>query len=133
MEPYVVMVLGYALWFFVLLFGIAGVRFKAMKAGANPVNFTAMGSELPPLGGRISRAHANMVENFGPLAVIVFAAYATGQTADINGLAYIFLCARIGQSIAHISAGTRKAFGVRGLFFMIQVFIQIYWIISILT
>ena len=132
MEPYVVMILGYALWMYVLLVGIVVVRFRATQRGLSVTKFTPTGSELDALGGRVCRAHANCYENFGPLLAIVLAAYVTGQTAELNALAFVFLALRMGQSVMHIYSGTPKMMGVRGLFFMGQFVIQIYWIIGLL-
>ena len=131
-EPYVVMVLGYALWFFMLLLGIVVVRFQAAQVGLNVTKFTAAGAELSPFGARVCRAHANMIENFGPLLAIVVAAYVTGQTAELNGLAFVFLAARVAQSVTHLSSGAPKMMGIRGLFFVTQVLIQVYWIFALI-
>ena len=132
-EPYIVMILGYVLWFYVLLLGLVYVRFQAVKSGLSVLKFTPTGSEGPPFMNRVCRAHGNMVENFGPLALIVLAAYITGQTADLNGLAYLFLALRMAQSITHWISGTPVMMGVRGIFFFGQVGIQVYWIFALLT
>jgi uncharacterized MAPEG superfamily protein len=131
-EPWIVMILGYALWFFLLFLGIVVVRFQAARAGLHVTKFTAAGAELSPFGARVCRAHANMVENFGPLLAIVVAAYVTGQTAVLDPLAYVFLMARVAQSVTHLTSGTPKAMGIRGLFFVVQVLIQVYWIFALL-
>jgi uncharacterized MAPEG superfamily protein len=132
MEPYVVMILGYALWMYVLLLGIVVVRFRATQRGLSVTKFTPTGGELDAIGGRVCRAHANCYENFGPLLAIVLAAYVTGQGAELNTLAYGFLLLRMAQSVTHIFSGTPKMMGVRGLFFMAQVGIQVYWIFGLL-
>ncbi len=132
-EPYVMMILGYAAWFYVLLMGIVYVRWHGVRGGVSPKQFTPAGAELSAFGGRVCRSHANMVENFGPLALIVLAATITGQTAELNGLAYVFLGLRVAQSLTHWASGAVPMMALRGVFFFGQVGIQGYWIFALLT
>lgn len=93
--------LGLVAWTMVLTLVLLSARTAAMMKG-HPVNtFTQDGSELPALSQRATRAHGNSLEWLVlPVAVLGYAIM-SGQTAVTDGLAMIFLGARVLQSVAH--------------------------------
>lgn len=120
-------------WFLLLLLLLAAYRVSmSMSANKAANSFSPSGSDLPPLGQRLTRAHANCYE-FLPfaLAVLIYA-QATGQAALTDGLAMVFLAARVAQSIVHIASTSVPAVLIRFLFFIIQFAILAYWVIGLL-
>jgi uncharacterized MAPEG superfamily protein len=70
----------------------------------------------PAWAGRALRAHANLVENLAPFAILVLAAQIAGKTNGWTALgAQLFLWARI----AHVAIYTAGWIGVRTAVFFI--------------
>lgn len=123
--------LGLIGWTMVLTMGLLTARTAAMLSG-HPVNtFSQDGSELASLSQRVTRAHGNSLEWLViPLGILGYA-LATGQTAVTDGLAMIFLGARVLQSITHVVATSTPAVLVRATFFTVHVVIAIIWLIKL--
>jgi uncharacterized MAPEG superfamily protein len=77
---------------------------------------------------RSIRAHANCIENLPVYGAIVLALVATGLDAPIlDTLAIILICARVVQSLIHVSfKQTNIATSFRFAFFLIQ-FVCMVW------
>ncbi len=133
MSATAVALLLFAAWSIALVLVLGLYRFIASQGQDKaPNTFAASGEDLPGLGLRITRAHANTYEFLPVAGAVMLVAIATGQTALTDGLAYVFLGARILQSIVHIiSTGVVMVF-VRFAFFVVQVVVVLYWIISLL-
>lgn len=115
--------LGFVCWTLLLLMSIGAARVSRVLAGkAKPSDFPAG----VPHGGdaywRLNRAHLNCVENLPIFAsVVLIATVAELRSETLDTLARVYLAARLGQSIAHISSGSSAAINVRFTFFLIQV------------
>lgn len=132
MTPTAVALLGFAAWTILLVIALAGLRSAAaMTQGKKANSFTPGGEDMPGLGRRITRAHANCYENLPVAGAILLYAIATGQTAITDPLAYIFLGARLAQSLTHIASGANAAAMARFAFYVVQLFIQGTWLVAL--
>jgi uncharacterized MAPEG superfamily protein len=119
--------LGFVVWSVLLTFMLLFVRFGAMSRG-HPVNtFTPEGTDVGDFGRRVTRAHANSLENLAIMASLLLYALATDQTAVTNGLATVAFGARIVQSLAHIASGGTPAVLVRATAFGVQMVVALIW------
>jgi len=113
---------GFILWTVVLLLAIAAARVRQILAGkARASDFTAG----IPHGGdrywRLNRAHLNCLENLPLFSAVVLTGAVIGADAPwLDRFAELYLAARIGQSVTHISSGSDRAIQIRFVFFGIQ-------------
>jgi uncharacterized MAPEG superfamily protein len=125
MKVPVLVLLGFAGWTLLTLFGSIGVyRWSRILSGR--ASIAEWRADLPQGSDwyqRAMRAHMNCVENLPVYAAIVVALMATGlQTPLIDRLALTILAARIGQTVAHITLPpTNAATSLRFAFFLLQV------------
>ena len=97
--------LGFAAWTFVTLFGSIGVyRWSRILTGrATIAEWRADMPQGSDWYQRAMRAHMNCVENLPIYAAVVVALVATGlQSSIIDNLAIVLLLTRIGQTLTHI-------------------------------
>lgn len=60
--------------------------------------------ELPPWAARAKRAHANLVENLAPFAILVLVAHVTGKANATTALgAQIFFWGRVAHAVLYIA------------------------------
>lgn len=132
MSTTAVALLGFATWSLALLMSLGVFRSAIVMTGGRTANsFAASGDDLDGLGKRLTRAHANCYE-FLPIAgVIMLYAIATGQTSITDPLAYLFLGARIGQSIVHLISTSSTFVLIRFAFFGVQLFVLIVWLLNL--
>jgi hypothetical protein len=134
MNATIIALLGYITWVVILLVALAIYRTSLVmnrKKAAN--SFKADGSDSPPFGHRLTRAQANCVESFAFIGGLMLLALATDSAVITNGLAYVLLIARLGQSITHLVSTSVFAVKVRFTFFLLQVGICLYWIVPLAT
>lgn len=125
--------LGYLALMIVILLILAGLRTGMTLNGKKRANdFAPTGEDAGEFSRRLVRAHANIYEFFPIYGGVLLYALATGQTAVTNGLAMIFLGARVLQSIVHIWSTSIIAVQVRFFFFLVQFFIAAYWTLKFL-
>jgi len=125
--------LGFVVWTLVLLLGVGFSRVGAVLSGQKKANEFPSGV---PHGGdaywRLNRAHMNCVENLPLFASVVLVATVAGVKAPLlDTLARVYLGARIGQSITHVSSGGVMAVNVRFTFFLVQVGCLIGFLLTI--
>ena len=117
--------LAFAVWTVILLFGTVGVyRWSRILTGKVPIQeFKGDEIEGEDWYKRAMRAHANCVENLPVLAAIVFALYVSDTTgAFVNVVSIVILLARILQSLVHVSfVPTPFLASVRFVFYFVQV------------
>lgn len=132
MTPTAVALLGFVLWTIILVVLLAFYRVSLVSSGkrASP-NFSPDGEDVEGIGRRITRAHANCYENLPLAGAVLLYAIATNQTAVTDGLAMIFLGARLLQSLTHIASTARTAVTIRFLFYVVQVLILVYWVLRL--
>lgn len=114
--------MGFVAWTLLLLLSIGGVRVVQILGGkARPSAFPAG----VPHGGerywRLNRAHMNCLENLPLFAAVVLIGAVIGADAPaLDRLAQVYLLARVGQSVTHVSSGSDSAVQVRFGFFSVQ-------------
>lgn len=120
--------MGFVFWTLILLVGIAAFRIGAVLRGeAAPTSFTAGVPHGGELYWRLNRAHLNCLENLPLFASVVLTGYVIGlENSTFDTLARVFVLARVGQSIAHVSSGAVTAINVRFAFFITQ-FVCLLW------
>ncbi len=123
--------LGFIGLFLVLLLILAGLRTTLTLNGTKKANdFAPTGEDAGDFSRRLVRAHANMYEFFPVYGGVLLYAIATGQTEVTNGLAVIFLGARLLQTVVHVLSTSIIAVQVRFFFFLVQFFIAAYWVLK---
>lgn len=86
----------------------------------------------PAIFKRVGDAYLNCLEMLPMFAAVILAAVVLDNAAVTNGLAMVFLAARIGQSVAHvISVHHLMIFFVRFPLFMVQVALLIWWLLRL--
>ena len=120
---------GFIVIYLILLGWITGHRSYLTVTGKMKANgFSTTGEEISPLAQRVCRVHANVYENFPIWGGLLIMAIITNSTSITDGLAIIFLLARLGQVITHLISTSPNAVVVRFTFFSIQYLIAAYWI-----
>lgn len=132
MTPTAVALLGYVAWALLLLVALAVVRTSLVMQNKKAANaFSPGGDDIGGFARRLTRAHANCYENLPLAGAVLLYAIATGQTAATDGLAYLFLGARVLQSATHLASTSSQAVTVRFAFFLVQVGILAYWLLKL--
>lgn len=120
----VAVLLGFALWTLLALFGSVGIyRWSRILTGRQEIaTFRADAVEGADWYKRAMRAHANCVENLPVYGAIVVVLVATGITSPIlDALAVAVLVGRVLQTSVHIGfPQTNTAVAVRFSFFLVQ-------------
>ncbi len=123
--------LGYIGLFMAILLILAALRTMLTLKGEKKANsFAPTGEDAGPFSLKLVRAHANMYEFFPVYGGILLFAMATGQTSVTNGLALIFLGARVLQALTHLISTSVMAVQVRFFFFLVQFFIAGFWLLK---
>ena len=121
----VLVLIGFALWTLLALFGSIGVyRWSRILTGrASIAEWRADVVQGCEWYQRAMRAHMNCVENLPVYVAIVVALMAVGVTsAALDTLAVTLLAARISQTTVHIALPpSNAAASVRFAFFAVQV------------
>ena len=114
--------LAFAAWGMLLLYCIGFVRVTTVMKGAKKPNEFPGGVQH---GGdrywRLNRAHMNVVENIGWFGAIVLIGTLTGVASSAwSWLPVVVVCARVVQSLIHISSGRNLAVNFRFTAFLVQ-------------
>ena len=132
MTPTATALLAYVSWSILLLVTLGAVRTSLVVGGKRAANsFAPSGDDMDAFGKRLTRAHANCYENLPMAGAVLLYAIATNQTGLTDGLAYVFLGARISQSIAHLISTERLWVTIRFAFFIVQVGILVFWLLKL--
>ncbi|HEX3808476.1 MAG TPA: MAPEG family protein [Rhizomicrobium sp.] len=112
----------YALWAIALVVMILADRALMIASGKVPAtSFTAGVPHGSDSYWRINRAQLNTVENLPIFGAVVLAGWAAGmETHLFNLLAVIVVCARIVQSLIHITSGSPMAINLRFTAYAVQ-------------
>jgi len=100
------------------------------KKAANA--FASDGSDLDPMGRRLTRARDNCYETLPLFAALALGASIAGRLAVTDPLAMWVLYARVGQSVVHLSSTSVPAVQLRAGLFFVQVLIYAWWAIRLL-
>ena len=120
-------VIGLITWSVLLSFMLVNVRLIALRDGRPLNSFDPAGRDLQNFGYRVTRAHANSLDNLAiPVGLLLYA-IATEQTAITEGLASWVLFARIAQSTVHMISTSVPMVLARATFFSAQLIICVIW------
>lgn len=127
--------MGFVFWTVALVLSIGSIRVSQVATGKAAANSFPSGQ---PHGSdfywRLSRAHMNCLENLPLFAAVVLTAHVSGLGAPLFGtLATIYVCARVGQTVAHISSPSVMAVNVRFTFFAVQMVCLIWMALMVVT
>ncbi|MCP5170211.1 MAG: MAPEG family protein [Hahellaceae bacterium] len=127
-SPTLVALLGFIGWTLFLLVLMESIRSKmVLTKEIAPNCFNPENSNLPPFMQRLARAHANCLEGLPIFGSLMLIAVVTSNTAITNSLAYVFLGARLLQSLIHLASLSPMAVTLRFSVFAVQMVIGIYW------
>lgn len=125
---------GFIAWSLFLLVLMEGIRSKLVLTKAVPVNrINPENSNLSPFMQRLARAHANCLEGLPVFGGLLVVASLSGRTAVTDDLAFVFLGARIVQSIIHLMSVSSVAVTLRFTAFAIQMGIGVYWVCCLIV
>ena len=133
MNPTATALTGFIAWSLFLLVLMEVIRCKLVLTKAIPANgFNPDNSNLSPFMQRLARAHANCVEGLPIFGGLMLIAVVTGRSAITDPLAYVFLSARVMQSVIHLSSLSALAVTLRFTAFAVQMAIGVYWAVRLI-
>jgi uncharacterized MAPEG superfamily protein len=133
-SPSSVALVGFILWTLALLVLMEIIRTQLVLRGKVPANgFSPDNANLSPFMQRLARAHANCLENLPVFGGLLLFAIATGRTSITDPLAWLFLAARVFQSLVHLASTNPAAVMVRFSAFAAQMVIGVYWACMLLA
>ena len=125
--------IGFAGWFALLTLALAIYRGSLVLSGQRAANsFATNGSDLAPLGHRLTRARDNCFESLPAFVAIALGASIAGRLDVTDPLALWVLALRLGQSVTHIASTSNSAVLVRANLFFAQILIYVWWTIRLL-
>lgn len=128
MNPTLLALTGFIAWSLFLLVLMELIRAKLVLSKSIPANgFDPGNTNLSPFMQRLARAHANCVEGLPIFGGLMFVALVTDRSALTDPLAYVFLAARILQSLIHLCSVSAPAVTLRFSAFAVQMAIAVYW------
>lgn len=134
MNPTLTALTGFIAWSLFLLVLMEAIRSKLVVTKAIPANgFNPDNSNLSPFMQRLARAHANCVEGLPLFGGLMLIAVVSGRSAVTDPLAYVFLAARILQSVIHLSSLSALAVTLRFSAFAVQMGIGVYWAVRLIV
>lgn len=134
MNPTLTALTGFVGWSLFLLVLMELVRSKLVLTKVVPANgFNPDNSNLSPFMQRLARAHANCVEGLPIFGGLMLIAVVTARSTVTDPLAYVFLVARILQSIIHLSSLSALAVTLRFSAFAVQMAIGVYWAVRLVV
>jgi uncharacterized MAPEG superfamily protein len=134
MTPTLAALTGFVAWSLLLLVMMELLRTRLVLTGAVPANgFTPDNASLSPFMQRLARAHANCIEGLPIFGGLMLIAVVNGWSTVTDPLAYVFLAARILQSLIHLASVSATAVTLRFSAFAVQISIGVYWAARLLT
>lgn len=124
---------GFAGWFALLSIALGVYRIGLVLSGQKVANaFATDGSDLAPIGRRLTRARDNCYETLPLFAALAVGASIAGRLNVTDPLAMWVLYARVGQSLTHIASTSVPAVQLRAGLFFAQVVIYAWWAVRLL-
>ena len=121
-------------WTLLLLSLMEVIRAQLVLRGKVPANgFTPDNANLSPFMQRLARAHANCLENLPIFGGLLLIAIATNHTTITDPLAYVFIGARVFQSLVHLVSVSSTAVTIRFTAYSVQIAIGLYWTFKLLA
>ena len=134
MTPTLAALTGFVAWSLLLLVVMELLRTRLVLTGAVSANgFTPDNANLSPFMQRLARAHANCIEGLPIFGGLMLIAVVNGWSTVTDPLAYVFLAARILQSLIHLTSVSATAVTLRFSAFAVQMAIGVYWAVRLLT
>lgn len=134
MSPTLTALTGFVAWSLLLLVVMEAIRCKLVATREVPANgFTPDNANLSPFMQRLARAHANCIEGLPLFGGLMLIAVVANRTAVTDPLAYVFLGARIVQSVIHLASLSPNAVSARFTAFLVQMAIGVYWAVKLLA
>lgn len=134
MNPTLYALTSFIAWSLLLLILMEAIRSKLVLTRSVPANgFTPDNANLSPFMQRLARAHANCLEGLPIFGGLMLVAAVSGNTAATDPLAYLFLFARVLQSLIHLSSLSALAVTLRFSAFAVQMAIGVYWAVRLLA
>ena len=134
MTPSLMALLGFLAWTLLLLVWMEVIRSWLVLTRAVPANgFQPDNAHLSPFMQRLARAHANCIEGLPLFGGLLLVAVVAGKTAVTDPLAYVFLAARVLQSLIHLASLSRLAVTLRFSAFAVQMGLGVYWAVRLLA
>jgi len=132
MTPTEMALLGFVVWTLLLLMSLGAVRTTAVLKGERaPNSFSPSGDDMGDFGRRLTRAHANCYENLPLVGAVLLYAIAADRTDVTDSLAFVFLAARLAQSVTHLISTNPMAVRIRFFLFVPQLAILAYWLLRL--
>ena len=123
----------WALLLLVLMELMELIRTQLVLRGKVPANsFKPDNASLSPFMQRLARAHANCIEGLPIFGGLLLVAMVTQRTVITDPLAYLFLGARVFQSLVHLASTSPAMCTLRFTAFAVQMTIGLYWAIKLL-
>lgn len=120
-------------WLLLLVIALGIYRVPFILTGKRTASsFNSAGPDEPGFSQRLTRAHANCYENLAASAAVLLYAIFAQKTAITDDLAYVFLGARIAQSVTHIISTSLIAVIIRFTFYVVQILILCFWIMRLI-
>jgi uncharacterized MAPEG superfamily protein len=133
-SPSAIALTAFIAWTLLLLTLMEVIRSQLVLRGKVPANgFTPDNANLSPFMQRLARAHANCLENLPIFGGLLLIAIVTGGTSITDPLAYLFLGARVFQSLVHLISVSSLAVTIRFTAFALQTAIGLYWAFMLLA
>ena len=133
-SPSAIALTAFIAWTLLLLTLMEVIRSQLVLRGKVPANgFTPDNANLSPFMQRLARAHANCLENLPIFGGLLLIAIVTGGTSITDPLAYLFLGARVFQSLVHLISVSSLAVTIRFTAFALQTAIGLYWTFMLLA
>jgi uncharacterized MAPEG superfamily protein len=134
MTPTLIALTGFVVWSLFLLVLMEVIRSKLVLTKEVAANgFKPENSNLSPFMQRLARAHANCIEGLPIFGGLMLIALVAGRASITDPLAYIFLVARILQSVIHLSSLSALAVIFRFSAFAVQLTIGVFRAFRLLT
>lgn len=134
MNPTLTALTGFLAWTLFLLVLMEALRSKLVLTKEVAANgFQPDNGNLSPFMQRLARAHANCLEGLPLFGGLMLVATVSGQAAITDPLAYVFLGARIVQSLIHLASLSATAVTLRFSAFLVQTGIGVYWACRLLA
>ena len=133
-SPTIIALLGFIGWTLLLLVLMEVIRSKmVLFKEIAPNGFNPENSNLSPFMQRLTRAHANCLEGMPIFAGLMLVAIISSKTLITDQLAYLFLGARIFQSLIHLVSISSFAVIIRFSLFAVQLAIALYWFVNLMN
>lgn len=127
-SPTIIALTGFVAWALFLLVLMESIRSKMVLLGEVAANgFVPDNANLSPFMQRLARAHANCIEGLPIFGGLLVVALVSGQSGVTDPLAYMFLGARVVQSVIHLASLSATAVTLRFTAFSVQMVIAGIW------